>query len=57
VRSQEDEHLLEDSLLDDLEKDLQTNEQALARKIRLFDNALIFLVLAILAELGGRVVE
>ena len=55
--TEEDEHLLEDSLLDDLEEDLQTNDQALARKIRLFDRALIFLVLAILVELAGRVVQ
>lgn len=53
----QDEHLLEDSLLDDLEADLQTNDQALSRKTRLFDNALTFLVLAILVELAGRVVQ
>lgn len=55
--TEQDEHLLEDSLLDDLEADLQINDQALALKIRLFDNALIFLVLAILVELAGQVVQ
>ena len=55
--AEEDEYLLEDSLLDDLEEDLQTNERALARKIRLFDRALNFLVLAILVELAGRAVQ
>jgi hypothetical protein len=48
--------LLEDSLLYDLEEDLQTNDQALDRKIRLFDRTLTFLVLAILVELAERLV-
>jgi hypothetical protein len=55
--TKEDEHSLKDSLLNDLEEDLQTNERALARKIRLFDQALTFLVLAILMELVGRVLQ
>ncbi len=55
--TEEDEYLLEDSLLNDLEEDLQTNDRALARKIRLFDRALTFLVLAILVEMAGRVVQ
>jgi hypothetical protein len=55
--AEEDEYLLEDSLLNDLEDDIQTNDQTLARKIRLFDRALNFLVLAILVELAGRVVQ
>jgi hypothetical protein len=38
-------------------EDLQINGQALARKIPLFDRALTFLVLAILVELAGRVVQ
>jgi hypothetical protein len=55
--AEKDEPLLEDSLLDDLEEDLQTNDQALDRKIRLFDRTLTFLVLAILVELAGRLVQ
>jgi hypothetical protein len=55
--AEEDEYLLEDSLLNDLEEDLHTNERALAHKIRLFNRALNFLVLAILVELAGRGVQ
>jgi hypothetical protein len=57
AREIEDECEFEDSLLDDLEADLQINDRALARKTRLFDRALISLVLAILVELAGRVVQ
>jgi hypothetical protein len=46
-----------DSLLDDLEEDLQINKRALARKTLLFKHALTFLMLAILVELAGRVVQ
>jgi len=55
--TEEDEQSLEDSLLNDLEEDLQTNDQALTRKIRLFDQALTFLVLAIVVALTGRIVQ
>jgi hypothetical protein len=57
ARQTKDEHSLEDSLLNDLAEDLQTNKQALARKGPLFDRALTFLVLAILVELAGQVVQ
>ena len=57
ARETEDEREFEDSLLDDLEADLRINDRALARKTRLFDRALIFLVLAILVELAVRLVE
>jgi hypothetical protein len=53
----DDEHELEESVLEDLARDIQINEQALARKGPLFDRALTFLVLAILVELAGRVVQ
>ena len=55
--AEEDEYLLEDSLLNDLEEDLRINDQALAHKILLFDNALTFLMLAILVELAGQAVR
>ena len=44
-------------MLEDLARDIEINEQALAHKIRLFDRALTFLVLAILLELVGRAVQ
>jgi hypothetical protein len=47
----------EDSLLDDLEEDLRINDRALARKTLLFKRALTLLVLAIIVELAGRVVQ
>jgi hypothetical protein len=49
----EDEHSSEDSLLDDLEEDIEANEHALARRDPLFERALRFLVLAIVIELEG----
>jgi hypothetical protein len=49
-----DEHQLEESLLEDLAKDIRTNRQTLARKAPLFDQALTSLVLAITIELAGR---
>jgi hypothetical protein len=52
-----DERRLEEWLLNDLTEDIETNEQALARKAPLFDRALTFLVLAIVVELAGRTVQ
>jgi hypothetical protein len=46
-----------DSLLDDLEEDLQINKRALVRKTLLFEHALRFLAFATLVELAGRVVQ
>jgi hypothetical protein len=57
AREAEDARELEDSLLDDLEDDLETNEGALARKTLLFKGALTFLAFAILVELAGQVVQ
>jgi len=56
AREAEDARELEDSLLDDLEEDLEINKQALDRKTLLFEGALKFLAFAILVELAGRVV-
>jgi hypothetical protein len=57
ARESEDEREFEDSLLDDLEEDLRINDRALARKALLFKRALTLLLLAILVELAGRVVQ
>jgi hypothetical protein len=57
ARESKDEQSLEDSLLNDLKKDIETNDQALARKAPLFNGALTSLVIAILVELAGRVVQ
>jgi hypothetical protein len=57
AREAEDAREFEDSLLDDLEEDLETNDQAVARKTLLFKHALTFLMLAILVEPAGRVVQ
>ncbi len=46
---------LRESMLEDLTEDLQTNEHTLARKVVLFERALIVLVLAILIDLAGRI--
>jgi hypothetical protein len=54
ARETQGENELEESLLEDLAKDLQTNDQALIRKGPLFDRALTFLMLAIVVELAGR---
>jgi hypothetical protein len=54
ARRENDEHQLEESLLEDLVKDIRTNRQALARKAPLFDQALTSLVLAVVIELAGR---
>jgi hypothetical protein len=53
AREQKDDDELEESLLDDLEADIEINEQALARKGPLFDRALTILVLALAIELAG----
>ena len=57
ARESEDARELEDSLLDDLEVDIQINDRTLARKTLLFEGALKFLAFAILVELAGRVVQ
>lgn len=57
ARESEDAGELEASLLDDLEKDIQINDRALARKTLLFEGALKFLAFAIVVELAGRVVQ
>jgi hypothetical protein len=50
----EDEHSSEDSLLNDLAEDIEANEGALTRRDPLFERALMFLALAILVALTGR---
>jgi hypothetical protein len=57
ARESEDARELEDALLDDLEKDIETNDRAVARKTLLFEGALKFLAAAILVELAGLVVQ
>ncbi len=57
ARESEDAREFEDSLLDDLEKDLETHDRAVARKTLLFEGALRFLAFAILVELAGQVVQ
>jgi len=57
ARESEDARELEDSLLDDLEDDFETNQRAVARKTLLFEGALRFLAFAILVELAGQVVQ
>jgi hypothetical protein len=57
AREAEDAREFEDSLLTDLEKDIEANDWAVARKALLFKGALTFLVLAILVELAGRAVQ
>ena len=57
ARETQDDSELERSLGEVLAQDIRTNRQALARKGPLFDRALISLVLAILVELAGRVVQ
>jgi hypothetical protein len=57
ARESEDAREFEDSLLDDLEKDLETHDRAVARKTLLFEGALRFLAFAILVELAGRTVQ
>lgn len=57
ARESKDEHELEELVLEDLARDVEINEQALAHKRPLFDRALTLLMLAILVELAGRVVQ
>jgi len=57
ARETNDEYSLEDSLLNDLVEDIETNDQVLARKAPLFNRALTYFVLAILVELGERTVQ
>jgi hypothetical protein len=57
ARESQDEHELEEWVLEDLDRDIQSNERALARKGPLFNRALTCLVLAILMELAGRVLQ
>jgi hypothetical protein len=57
ARESQDEHELEEWVLEDLGRDIQINEQALARKAPLFNGALTCLVLAILVEFAGRVLQ
>ncbi len=57
AREGTDEHSLEDAFLNDLAEDIQTNEHALACKDPLFDRAQTLLVLAILVELAGQVLQ
>ena len=57
ARESKDARELEDSLLDDLEEDIQINDRALARKTLLFERALKLLAFAILVDLVGRVVQ
>jgi hypothetical protein len=54
ARESKDEHELEELVLEDLARDVEINDQALARKGPLFDAALALLVLAIILELAGR---
>jgi hypothetical protein len=56
-RESKDARELEDSLLDDLEEDIEANEHALVRKTLLSKHALTFLASAILVELAGRSVQ
>ncbi len=53
ARKNTDDDELEESLLDDLETDIEINEQALTHKGPLFDRALTLLLLAIAIELVG----
>ena len=57
ARESEDARAFEDTLLDDLEEDIQTNERVVARKTLLFAHALSFLAFATLVELAGQVVQ
>lgn len=57
ARASQDEHELEEWVLEDLDRDIQVNEQALARKAPLFDRALRLLVLAILVKLAELILQ
>jgi Na+/melibiose symporter-like transporter len=47
-------HILGQSLLDDLSKDIVTNEHSLLRKTSMSNRALIFLMLGFLVEIAAR---
>jgi hypothetical protein len=57
ARETYDDRTIQEWLLDDLIDDVDANEEALARKGPLFNRALTFLVLAILVELAGRLLQ
>ncbi|MGH2875707.1 MAG: hypothetical protein ACRDLV_05600 [Solirubrobacteraceae bacterium] len=54
LRDIHDDHELEESVLTDLADSVDKNERTLTRKATIFDQALIFLILAITVELAGR---
>jgi len=53
ARASNDDEIIEDDLLKDLAKDVQSNERTIARKDRLLAWAVAMLVLAIVLELAG----
>ena len=57
ARETYDDRTIREWLLDDLIDDVESNEQALARKGPLIGRALTFLVLAVLVELAGRLLQ
>lgn len=57
ARETHDDHTLREWLLDDLIDDVEANEEALSSKGPLIGRALTFLVLAILVELAGRLLQ
>ena len=57
ARETHDDRTLREWLLDDLIDDVAANEEALSRKGPLVGRALTFLVLAILVELAGRLLQ
>jgi len=57
ARDTHDDRTIREWLLDDLIDDVETNEEALARKGPLIGRALTFMVLAILVDLAGRLLQ
>jgi hypothetical protein len=57
ARETHDDRTIRAWLLDDLIDDVEANEQALASKGPLIGRALTFLVLAVLVELAGRLLQ
>jgi hypothetical protein len=57
ARETYDDRTIREWLLDDLIDDVESNERALARKGPLIGRALTFLVLAVLVELAGRLLQ
>jgi hypothetical protein len=57
ARETYDDRTIREWLLDDLIDDVESNEQALACKGPLIGRALTFLVLAVLVELAGRLLQ